>query len=237
MWNKKIEECILYEDKEILVCHKPVGLAVQNSRMGSMDMESALKNYLASQMAGKIPWLGVVHRLDQPVEGAVVFAKNPVAAANLNRQMTDGNIGKIYLAVTDQCGAAKEGILVDYLLKDGKKNMSGVAGANTKGAKKAVLSYKFLEKTEDKRTCSGFRFLVKIKLDTGRHHQIRVQMSHAGTPLVGDKKYYPYDRSGLSLGLCSCCLSFNHPVNGKRMNFRVDPQGETFKGFDWHSSI
>lgn len=231
MRNRNIEECILYEDNQILVCHKPAGLAVQNSRMGSMDMESALKNYLAAKNPGKFPWLGVIHRLDQPVEGAVVFAKNPAAAAELNRQMTGGTIGKIYLAVTDRCGAKKRGELSDYLLKDGRKNMSSVVTEKTKGGKKAVLSYELLEKLQDERVASGFRYLIKIKLDTGRHHQIRVQMSHAGMPLVGDRKYYSSDSSGLSLGLCSCCLSFCHPETGKKMEFQVRPEGDTFKGF------
>lgn len=232
MWNKNIEECILFEDNEILVCHKPAGLAVQNSRMGSMDMESALKNYLAKKDSKHTPWLGVIHRLDQPVEGVVVFAKTSTAAAKLNRQMTGGSIGKIYLAVTDQAVEEKKGTRVDYLLKDGRKNLSSVVSEKTKGAKKAILDYEILKKIQDEKTSSGYRYLVKIKLDTGRHHQIRVQMSHAGMPLVGDRKYYFSDVSGFSLGLCSCYLSFRHPANGKKMEFQVIPKGDTFKGFE-----
>lgn len=230
MWNKKIEDCILYEDKEILVCHKPGGIAVQNSRMGSMDMESALKNYLYAKNCSDVPWLGVIHRLDQPVEGAIVFAKTPQAAAKLNQQLTKGGFGKIYLAVTDQC-CSEEGTLTDYLLKDGRKNMSAVVSEKTKGAKKAVLEYEFIEKIPDERTSSGFRYLIKIKLDTGRHHQIRVQMCHSGMPLIGDRKYNPTDKSGLSLGLCSVYLCFCHPKTGKKMAFSVRPDGAAFEGF------
>lgn len=231
MWNKKIEDCILYEDHEILVCHKPAGIAVQNSRIESMDMESALRNYLAAK-SGEIstPWLGVVHRLDQPVEGAIIFAKTAHAAAKLNSQMTKGDFGKIYLAVTGQC-CTEEGILIDYLLKDGRKNMSSVVNEKTKGSKKAILGYQLLEKIQDERISSGIRCLIKIKLDTGRHHQIRVQMCHAGMPLIGDRKYNPTDVSGLPLGLCSSYLSFVHPVTGKKMEFSVFPKGDTFKGF------
>ena len=98
---KDVRECILYEDKDILVCHKPAGIAVQSGRVGSMDLESLLKNYIAQKKTGKIPYLAVIHRLDQPVEGVLVFALNPKAAAALNRQMTTGEISKTYLAVTD----------------------------------------------------------------------------------------------------------------------------------------
>lgn len=230
MWNKKIEDCILYEDKEILVCHKPAGIAVQNSRIGSIDMENALKNYLYAKNCSNVPWIGVIHRLDLPVEGAIVFAKTSQAAARLNQQLTNGGFGKIYLAVTDQCRSEKD-TLTDYLLKDGRKNMSAVVSEKTKGAKKAILEYEFIEIIPDERTSSGFRYLIKIKLDTGRHHQIRVQMSHAGMPLIGDRKYNPTDESGLSLGLCSCYLCFCHPKTNKKMEFSVKPEGAAFEGF------
>lgn len=231
MWNIKIQDKILYEDSEILVCYKPAGLAVQNSRMGTMDMEHSLKNYLAVQNPDRIPWLGVIHRLDQPVEGILVFAKNSKAAADLNRQMTGGKIKKIYLAVTDQPHEKKEGILTDYLLKDGKKNLSAVADEKTKGAKKAVLSYKIMEEQKDSRTATGKRYLVQVILDTGRHHQIRVQLAHEGIPLLGDRKYYAEDTSGLSLGLCAFRLSFCHPKTGKKMEFQAAPAGAAFQGF------
>lgn len=238
MWRGNIQENILYEDSQILVCHKPAGLAVQNARMGSMDMESALKNYLAVKSEGKkAPWLGVLHRLDQPVEGVIVFAKTSVAAANINRQMTAGGIGKIYLAVTDRKVMEKEKKLTDYLCRDGRKNMSFVVEKKTPGAKKAALSYKLLEEISDNRTVSGYRSLVKIQLETGRHHQIRVQMSHAGLPLVGDRKYNPQDSSGLPLGLCSCCLNFLHPETGRKMDFYVTPQGPAFSGFCFPQSV
>lgn len=104
MWNNKnsIEDMIIFEDKDILVCHKAAGIAVQNARIGAADMESSLKNYLALKNTETVPYLGVVHRLDQPVEGVLVFAKNKKAAAGLTRQITTGNIVKEYLAVTDR---------------------------------------------------------------------------------------------------------------------------------------
>lgn len=117
MWNYQIEENILYEDKEILVCRKTAGMPVQAAKIGTMDMESALKNYLAQKTPGKIPYLGVVHRLDQPVEGILVFAKTSEAAGNLSKQMMAGGTGKYYLAVTEGKAKSSEGTLTDYLKK------------------------------------------------------------------------------------------------------------------------
>ena len=231
MRNFNIQDCILFEDKEILVCHKPAGIAVQNARLGAADMESSLKNYLALKNPGKMPYLGVVHRLDQPVEGVLVFAKTPKAASGLTRQITSKTVTKEYLAVTAQMSDEKQGHLEDYLKKDSRTYSSSVVASNTPGAKKAVLDYWVQEEIKDERTETGKRILVKIALDTGRHHQIRVQMAHKGMPLLGDRKYNAKDLSGLPLGLCSCHLAFRHPVTGKKMEFKAAPKGEAFTGF------
>lgn len=230
MWNN-IEQNIIYEDKEILVCHKPAGLAVQNARIGAADMETALKNYIYAGNPGKMPYLGVVHRLDQPVEGVLVFAKTKKAAAGLTKQLTTSQMTKEYVAVTDHIPEKAKGCLVDFLKKDGKTNTSAVVKEGVEGAKKAILDYEVLEEIEDNRTKTGKRVLIKILLGTGRHHQIRVQMSHNGMPLLGDRKYYSEDTSRLSLGLCSCHLVLRHPGNGKKMEFSVKPEGAAFEGF------
>ncbi|MBU5480186.1 RluA family pseudouridine synthase [Blautia sp. MSJ-19] len=226
-----IEDMILFEDKEIVVCHKMAGVAVQNARVGAADMESMLMNYLATRNPGKIPYLGIVHRLDQPVEGVLVFAKTKKAAAGLTKQITSGSVIKEYLAVTDRMPAKQKDRLEEFLKKDGRSNTSSVVTDKIQGAKKAVLDYEVLEELEDDRTGTGKRVLVKIQLETGRHHQIRVQMAHAGMALLGDRKYNAGDKSGLPLGLCSCHLVFRHPTNGKKMGFRVTPKGECFAGF------
>ena len=231
MQNFNIQDSILYEDKEILVCHKPAGIAVQSARFGMADMESGLKNYLALKNPGKVPYLGIVHRLDQPVEGVLVFAKTPKAASGLNRQITAKTVTKEYLAVTAQIPDEKQGHLEDWLKKDNRTNSSCVVTPKTPGAKKAILDYSIQEEIKDERTATGKRILIKIILDTGRHHQIRVQMAHKGMPLLGDRKYNAVDESGLPLGLCSCHLVFRHPANGKKMEFEVTPEGEAFKGF------
>lgn len=226
MWTGKIEDFILYEDNEIIVCHKPAGIAVQNARIGVMDLESALKNYLTGKAPGTVPYLGIIHRLDQPVEGALVFAKTPGAAKELSRQMAAGETGKHYLAVTGKKPPQEKGTLEDFLKKDGRSNMSHVVPSQTKGAKRAVLHYELLEKAEDSE-----KYLLAVQLETGRHHQIRVQMMHGGMPLLGDRKYDPQGNTDVSLGLCSSRLVFRHPKNGRKMEFQVCPKGDAFRGF------
>ena len=221
---------ILYEDAQLIVCYKPAGIATQTKKLGQKDMVSILSNHIAQEETGQ-PFIGVVHRLDQPVEGVLVFAKTPKAAAELNRQITSKTVTKEYLAVTAQLPEEKQGHLEDYLKKDNRTNSSSVVTPKTPGAKKASLDYSIQEEIKDERTATGKRILVKIILDTGRHHQIRVQMAHKGMPLLGDRKYNAADKSDLPLGLCSCHLAFRHPANGKKMEFKVTPKGETFKGF------
>lgn len=204
---------------------------MQNARLGAADMESSLKNYLALKNPGKMPYLGVVHRLDQPVEGVLVFAKNTESGIRADSTDYFKNCYEEYLAVTVQMSDEKQGHLEDYLKKDSRTNSSSVIASKTPGAKKAVLDYWVQEEIKDERTETGKRILVKIALDTGRHHQIRVQMAHKGMPLLGDRKYNAKDLSGLPLGLCSCHLAFRHPVTGKKMEFKAAPKGEAFTGF------
>ena len=203
-----IQDWILYEDQHIIVCKKEAGVAVQTARMSQMDMESALKNYLAVKDSGKMPYLAVIHRLDQPVRGVLVFAKTPFAAKELNKQVTNHSIGKYYLAEVEGTIPAEQGTLEDYLLKDGKTNTSRVVTEKTPGAKKAALHYK----KKDEHT-------VEIELVTGRQHQIRVQCAHAGMPLKGDGKYNPAANRADQLGLCAYHLVFKHPKTGKKMEF------------------
>ena len=183
MFSGKIEDYILFEDKEIIVCRKPAGIAVQNARIGAMDLESSLKNYLAMQDGGgrRIPYLAVIHRLDQPVEGILVFGKTPEAAKSLSAQITAGKMEKIYLAVTygKQAEAGKkEKVLEDYLKKDGKSNTSSVVNAHTPVRRKPDFPMRFSVKLwmqfpERKNGCfefiwiqavitrSGFRWLMQ----------------------------------------------------------------------------
>ena len=224
MWIKDIRDYILYEDKDILVCHKPAGLAVQNARVGSMDMESLLKNYIAQKVPGKMPYLGIIHRLDQPVEGIVVFAKTPQAAKELNRQLQAGGFGKYYQAVLCKVPEKAQGQLTDYLVKDSRTNLSKICRKSDAGAKEARLSYKIQGEAEGKA-------LANIHLDTGRHHQIRVQMSGMGCPILGDVKYGGEEKARGQIALCASSLTFVHPKTKKQMQFEIQPQAAGFDLF------
>lgn len=226
-WRKKmrilnIRPYISYEDKDILVCYKPAGVAVQSARAGQMDLESLLKNYEASKNPEQMPFIGVVHRLDQPVEGLLVFGKNKKATAKLNQSLVQDGLGKKYLAVVH--GEVKEkGYLEDYLKKDARQNTSFVTEKGTPQSKKAVLRY-FPLKSRDGKT------LMEIEIGTGRHHQIRVQMSHAGMPLAGDRKYGREDGVD-NVALCAHKIAVLHPTSGKKMKFEINPRGIVFQPF------
>lgn len=215
---------ILYEDRQILVCKKPAGIPVQSAKVGVKDMVSILKNYRNEKEHNA--YVGLVHRLDQPVQGVMVFAKTKEAAAELSRQVTDGRMKKHYLAVVCGKPARKEGHLVDYLLKDGRANTSSIVKAGVKGAKKAELDYVIRKETE------GYA-LAQIQLLTGRHHQIRVQMAGAGMPLAGDRKYHTGagTKAGSYVALAANRLTFIHPSKKKIMSFEVEPEGEFFRLF------
>lgn len=222
---------ILYEDADVIVCFKPAGTPVQSASMRVKDMVSILKLYILenreSEAVSGEPYIGVVHRLDQPVQGIVLFAKTKSAAASLSAQMTDSKgkktAQKQYLAVVwaDDVPAGKE--LTDWLLKDAGTNTSRIVPKGTKGAKESRLQYKALAR-------KGKYCLLNILLLTGRHHQIRVQLSGAGMPIVGDQKYGASVQKEL-LALCAYRLTFFHPRTGKKMEFSVQPEGEVFDIF------
>lgn len=218
---------ILYEDEHIIVCYKPSGVPTQTAKLGAIDMVSLLKNYLyKNQKEKKEPYVAVIHRLDQPVEGILVFAKTPFAAKELNKSMQNADgFGKYYKAVLCGMPPEKTGILENYLVKDGKTNTSRVCAATEKDAKKAVLEYEVLNAN-----------LVRIKLHTGRHHQIRVQMANIGCPIWGDTKYGvdknggDVDNSWKQIALCAYRLEFIHPKTKKKMEFEIEPESEGFRG-------
>ena len=216
---------ILYEDGQLLVCRKPAGVPVQSGKVGQKDMVSILRNYRNGKECDT--YIGLVHRLDQPVQGVMVFAKTKMAAAELSRQITDGRMKKQYLAVTCGKPMKKQGALVDYLLKDGRTNTSSIVPEGTKGAKRAELRYRIIAETP------GYA-LAEIELLTGRHHQIRVQMAGAGMPLAGDRKYNLSDAGQTEkyVTLAAHRLSFEHPVLKKEICFEGKPEGAIFKKFE-----
>ena len=207
---------IIYEDSEIIVCHKPAGMATQTKRLGQQDMDSYLKNYRASK--NEPPYIGIVHRLDQPVEGVMVFAKNKEAAADLSKQVQERIIGKHYYAVCldnskSDLQSGDKARVEDYMLIDKKNNVSRIVLSDTPHAKKAVLDYEVIRKEHNK-------MFFEITLHTGRQHQIRLQLSNIGYPIIGDIKYGGIPNNQLML--CSYKLEIEHPKNHKRMEFKID---------------
>lgn len=223
---------ILYEDSDLIVCIKPAGIASQGARSFQQDMTDLLKLHIQRETGSKgEPYLGVIHRLDQPVGGIMVYAKHAAAASHLSAQSASNQMKKRYYAVLENCPTQAKGILADYLQRDGRTNLSCVVPESRKQEKEvkfAELSYqlvKTLTQNEKMPLC-----LVEISLKTGRHHQIRVQFSHAGCPLYGDKKYNP-ETKGRELALFSHYLEFTHPTSKKRMQFEKKPENGIFKDF------
>ncbi len=214
---------IIDETKSYYIVRKAPGIATETNRMGEQDLVSVLKNMRAR--AGEEAYIGVVHRLDQPVEGLMVFAKTKEAAAALAKEVRDKGFGKEYFAIVNGIPENPEGDLTDSLLRDGKTNVSQVVAKGTPESKEAKLHYKTLKTMGDKA-------LLLVTLDTGRHHQIRVQLSHMGHPIVGDRKYGEAGQKGyMPLALCSSHLSFKDPDTGEEKDYRILPSGPAFK--DW----
>ena len=217
---------IIYQDNAIAVAYKPAGLATQTAKVGQPDMVSELKKLL------KVRYLGVVHRLDQPVEGLLVFALTQEAAAKLTKQLAGGTLNKQYYAAVSGKLSPKEDTLVDYLIKT-KENLAQVVTGKESSypdAKKAVLHYKIVEETL---VPTAIQIgLADINIETGRFHQIRCQMANAGMPLLGDQKYgksiIPQIRN---VALCAYKLVFQHPVTGKRMSYEISPENPAFEMF------
>lgn len=299
---------IIYEDANILVCYKPAGLPVQTAKVGQMDMVSELKNYLHSA------YLGIIHRLDQPVEGQLSFAKDTKSAARLSACLQKGTLNKQYYGVISGKPSAPGGELVDYLKKEkdravvvteayqeaksgntdrrnpgGTKNKMNAASktvsrrndraAIENSVQQAVLQYQVMknryfqeeqyqapfnivstsgaikdhngtevqkqeqeglpvgrtEKVENPEDKGVALSLLDIHIDTGRFHQIRAQLSHAGMPLLGDSKYGNEESLLVSrqlavrnVALCAYKIEFLHPVTGERKVFEIAPKGKIF---------
>ena len=215
---------ILHADQSVMVIYKPAGIAVESASVTQMDVVSELKNEL------KTTYIGLVHRLDQPVEGLFVVGKTRSATAELTKQLGDGRLSKTYLALAWPGEGGREigeGIftLKDMLLRDPKtKRAVIISDPVLKEAKEARLSGSILKQTKDG------ALLCRISIETGRFHQIRAQMSHAGMPLLGDEKYASDSSREMTkelgirqLCLCADHLSFIHPKTGERMEFSVTP--------------
>ena len=215
---------ILFEDNHLLVVEKPVNMASQADNSGDPDLLTVLKSDLKYRYGkpGQV-YLGLVHRLDRPVGGVMVFAKTSKAAARLSAQIRDGEFQKTYRAVVYGTFQKKKDTLRHYLLKDTKLNKVAVVEASKAGAKEAVLDYEMLH-------TSGELSLVQIHLQTGRSHQIRVQFAAIAHPLFGDQKYgADYSKLGQQIALWSTQIRCKHPTQNEVITFQSLPPHE----FPW----
>ena len=214
---------IIYEDNHILVVVKPCNVPSQEDATKDPDMLTLLKQYLREkyEKPGNV-YLGLVHRLDRPTGGVMVFAKTSKAADRLCESIRQGDFEKKYFAVLSDIPREMHGRLENYLAKDETKNIVTVVPMTVTGAKQAVLDYKILEKKE--KIC-----LAEVQLYTGRSHQIRVQTAHIGCPIVGDQKYAgrKYVRAD-RLALWSTEIKFTHPTTKDVMVFRAFPDESAF---------
>lgn len=209
---------IIYEDNHLLVVEKLVNVPSQADASHDMDMLTMLKEYIKVkyQKPGNV-YLGLVHRLDRPVGGVMVFAKTSKAASRLSKQIQDGQFKKVYLAIVHGVPSKTHASLRHYLIKDTKRNMVKAVEKGTNGAKLAVLDYEVIGYQ------SNFS-LIRINLHTGRPHQIRVQMAQIGHPLYGDQKYgLDVNKPGQQIALWSQSLFISHPTLKKNMKFNSTP--------------
>ena len=211
---------VLYEDNHLIVAIKPAGVLSQSDGSNAPDMLTILKAYIKEkyQKPGEV-YLGLVHRLDRPVSGVMVFARTSKAASRLSEQIRQRRVEKIYRCVVN--GVLEgEGRLENYISKDESTNTVTVSDAEKPGFKASYLDYKALADKDD-------MTLVEVKLGTGRSHQIRAQMAHAGFPLIGDQKYGKKDNRTKDIALEAYKLSFEHPVKREFITFEA-PVPDTF---------
>lgn len=199
---------VVYEDNHIIIVDKCSGEIVQGDKTGDKPLSDTVKEYIKQKYnkPGNV-FLGVVHRLDRPVSGLVVFAKTSKALSRLNDMFRTGDVHKTYWAIVKRRDIATEGTLTDWLTRNERQNKSYAHEREVPGAKKAVLKYKL-------RAVADNYMLIEVTLLTGRHHQIRCQLSHMGCPIKGDLKYgAPRSNPDGSISLLSRRVEFVHPVS------------------------
>ena len=205
---------VIYEDNHIIVVEKIPNIPSQSDKTGDLDMLTLVKQYLKEkyQKPGNV-YVGLIHRLDRPVGGVMIFAKTSKAASRLSNQVREKVFQKVYLAVVDGKPEKDREILENYLYKDERNNMSRVVSKDKKNAKYAKLEYEVLYYHPLKNLC-----LVKVHLYTGRHHQIRVQLANSGHSIFGDNKYGTRGK-GKQIALWAYQLTIEHPITKEKLQF------------------
>ncbi len=219
---------ILFEDNHLIIINKVPGQLVQPDKDKNESLEEEIKEYIKNrdQKPGNV-FLGVIHRIDRPVSGVVLFAKTGKALARLNQMQQDRQIKKLYWAITANTPEKLNGTLEHYLVRNEAKNISLVRKKDSKNAKLAVLNYTILAQ-------SDLYFLWQIELLTGRHHQIRCQLAHVQCPIKGDVKYgFPRANADKSISLHARSISFIHPVKNQLIEILAPvPDEKLWKFFE-----
>jgi 23S rRNA pseudouridine1911/1915/1917 synthase len=213
---------IIYEDNHLLVINKACAEIVQGDKTGDQSLLDTLKAYIKEkyQKPGEV-FLGLVHRLDRPTSGLVIFARTSKALARMNKQFHDKTIKKLYWAVADAKPPANEGKLVHYLLKNETQNKSYAYDCPKAGTKEASLSYRVLNSSDK-------YYLIEIELHTGRHHQIRAQLATIGCKIKGDMKYgFPRSNPDGGIHLHARYLEFKHPVKDETIRLTAPVPDDT----------
>jgi len=217
---------ILYEDNHFIAVNKPAGVLVHSDETGDETLVDAIKEYIKVQYKkpGDV-FLGVIHRIDRPVSGVVLFARTSKGLTRMNKLFQDRKVSKSYRAVVNKKPDPLEGTIETYLSKDAKKNKAHVHTSSKKGGKLSTTEYKL------KAGLNGY-FYLEINPVTGRPHQIRIHLAHFGTPIVGDLKY-GYSRPTQNKSICLHCysLSFQHPVTLKHITIKTEPPTKEYWSF------
>lgn len=223
---------ILYEDNHLFIVNKKVSDIVQGDKTGDESLDRKIKSFIKKrdQKPGDV-YLGLPHRLDRPVSGVVVYTKTSKALSRMNEIFREGNSEKIYRAIVKNKPARPSGVLEHYLVKNEQQNKSYITKESTKGARLARLEYKTISSSEN-------YHLLEIKLITGRHHQIRVQLASMGCPIRGDLKYgFPRSNKNAGISLHARSISFIHPVKKEKLYIEAPyPVDDIFDKFRAGSS-
>jgi len=221
--RKKLSLNVLFEDNHIIAVEKTAGMLVHGDETGDRTLQDHVKTYIKKKYnkPGDV-FLGVIHRLDRPVSGVTIFARTSKALTRMNALIKDREITKEYLALVSKRPVEIKGLLTHYIVKDTKKNFSHIYDKMKNGAKKALLRYEMVGQI------SGY-VLMRINLETGRPHQIRVQMKRIGCYIIGDVKY-GYEFGNVDKSICLHCskMSFIHPIKKDRITIKLKPPKNDF---------
>lgn len=219
---------VLYEDNHIIIVNKASSQLVQGDKTGDKPLSEMVKEYLKEKYnkPGNV-FCGVTHRLDRPTSGVVVFAKTSKALSRLNKMFRDDEVEKVYWAIVQTRPANDKGTLTHFLVKNNKKNKSFAYNTKKRNTKEAILHYSLIGKSDN-------YYLIEVQLETGRHHQIRVQLAQIGCPIKGDLKYGAKrsNRDG-SISLHARAISFTHPVSQKKIEITAPvPKDVLWQAFE-----